>query len=164
MSPRIELVAALDRNRAIGRGNALPWSLPDDLKQFKTLTYGKPLLMGRKTAESLGRALPGRLNLVLSRSASAPFAGMQRVADLDSALSVAGDAEALMVIGGGQIYRTLLPQAAVLHLTWVDAEVEAADTWFPAFADSEWTVVERREHAADSRHPFAFEYRRYLRC
>jgi len=163
MSARIEMVAALDRRRAIGRGNALPWALPDDLKQFKALTMGKPLLMGRRTAESLGRALPGRLNLVLSRSAHAPFPDMRVVADLESALAAAAESDVLMVIGGGQVYAALLPQADVLHLTRVDTEVEAADTWFPEFEAREWVEVERRPHAADARHAYAFEYRRYLR-
>jgi dihydrofolate reductase len=163
VSPRIELVAALDRNRAIGRGNALPWSLPDDLKQFKALTLGKPLLMGRRTAESLGRALPGRLNLVLTRSGRVPYAGMQAVAEIDAALIAAGRAEALMVIGGGEIYAQLLPHAEVLHLTHVDTVVEGADAWFPEFAREDWTVEERLAHAVDARHAHAFEYRRYRR-
>jgi len=163
VSPRIELVAALDRSRAIGRGNALPWSLPDDLKQFKALTLGKPLLMGRRTAESLGRALPGRLNLVLTRSGRVPFAGMQAVADIDAALRAAGEAEALMVIGGGEVYALLLPRADVLHLTHVDTMVDGADAWFPAFDGDDWQITERHPHGVDARHAHAFEYRRYLR-
>jgi dihydrofolate reductase len=163
MSPRLELVAAMDRNRAIGRGNALPWSLPDDLKQFKALTLGRPLLMGRKTAESLGRALPGRLNLVLSRSGAQPFAGMQTVASVAEALSLAGAAETLMVIGGGELFAALLPAAQRLHLTWIDTEVDAADTWFPAFDPAEWRIERRLAHPADARHAHAFEYIEYRR-
>lgn len=160
MSPRIELVVAMDRARAIGRGNALPWSLPDDLRHFKALTLGKPLLMGRKTAESLGRALPGRLNLVLTRSGRVPFEGMRAVASIEAALGIAGEAgaEALMVIGGGELYAQLLPSAQRLHLTEVETEVEGADTWFPDFDRSAWTEGARSHHPADARHALAFDF------
>jgi dihydrofolate reductase len=160
VSPRIELVVAMDRARAIGRGNALPWSLPDDLKHFKALTLGKPLLMGRRTAESLGRALPGRLNLVLTRSGRVPFEAMRVVDGADSALALAAEAgaEALMVIGGGELYAQLLPQAQRLHLTEVDTEVEGADTWFPDFDRGEWVERSRQHHAADARHAFGFDF------
>ena len=124
--PELRLVAALDRARGIGRGNQLPWRLPDDLKRFKALTLGRPLLMGRKTAESLGRALPGRRNLVLTRSGRVPFAGMEPVATLEEALAGCND-EALMVIGGGEVYALALPLASQLHLTHVDTVVDAAD-------------------------------------
>lgn len=158
----ITLIAAMDRNRAIGRGNALPWHLPEDLKRFKALTLGKPILMGRKTAESLGRALPGRLNLVLTRSGEVPFAGMQAVASLDEALALSADAPELMVIGGGEIYALALSHAERLALTWVDTEVDAADAWFPAFAIDEWQLLEEVPGSSDQgalRYHFA-EYRR----
>ncbi len=166
MSPRIELVVAMDRARAIGRGNALPWSLPDDLRHFKALTLGKPLLMGRKTAESLGRALPGRLNLVLTRSGRVPFEGMRAVASIEAALGIAGEAgaEALMVIGGGELYAQLLPSAQRLHLTEVETEVEGADTWFPDFDRSAWTERARSHHPADARHALAFDFVELERC
>ena len=119
---RISLVAALDHLRAIGRDNDLPWRLPDDLKRFKALTLGKPVLMGRRTAESLGRALPGRLNLVLTRSGRVPFEGMQAVASVDEAVRIAVEqgSEELCVIGGGEVYALTLGRADVLHLTEVD--------------------------------------------
>ena len=151
------LVAALDRAGAIGRGNALPWHLPDDLKRFKALTLGKPVLMGRKTAQSLGRALPGRLNLVLTRSGQVPFEGMQAVATLAQARAQAGDAE-LMVIGGGEVYALALPQAARLHLTHVDTTVEGADAFFPPLPAGGWHAVHRERHPADARHAHAFEF------
>lgn len=162
---RISLLAALDRNHAIGHDNALPWHLPDDLKRFKALTLGKPVLMGRKTALSLGRALPGRLNLVLTRSGQVPFAGMQAVASVEQALALAqaAGAEELCVIGGGQVYALLLDQADVLHLTWVDTALEHADTWFPRLDPAQWQEIARQPHPADERHalPFAFvDYRR----
>ena len=161
---RLSLIAALDRNRGIGRGNALPWHLPDDLKHFKALTVGKPVLMGRKTAESLGRALPGRTNLVLTRRGEVPFEGMRAVASLDEALAVAGDEAAaeLCVIGGGEIYRLLIGQADTLYLTWVEAEVPA-DTHFPEVDPAVWQESGSELHAADARHPYAFRFVRYTR-
>jgi len=153
------LIAALDRNRAIGRGNALPWRLPDDLKRFKALTLGKPVLMGRKTAESLGRALPGRRNLVLTRSGEVPFEGMQAVASVDEAIAIARDdgAAELCVIGGGEVYALCLMQAARMHLTHVDTVVEGADAFFPDFDPEQWEVLAREAHAADAKHACAFE-------
>lgn len=161
---RLSLIAALDRNRGIGQGNALPWHLPDDLKHFKALTVGKPVLMGRKTAESLGRALPGRTNLVLTRRGEVPFEGMRAVASLDEALAVAGDEAAaeLCVIGGGEIYRLLIGQADTLYLTWVEAEVPA-DTHFPEVDPAVWQEAGSELHAADARHPYAFRFVRYTR-
>lgn len=163
---RIELVCALDRNRAIGRGNALPWHLPDDLKRFKALTLGKPVLMGRKTAESLGRALPKRRNLVLTRSGRVPFDGMQAVATLDEAraLAAADGVAELCVIGGAELYALTLPIATYLRLTHVDTEVDDADTFFPAFDPAQWSVTAREAHAADDRHAFAFEFVDYERA
>ena len=164
--PRIVLVAAMDRNRAIGRDNDLPWHLPDDFRHFKALTLGKPILMGRRTAESLGRALPGRRNLVLTHGGRVPFEGMQAVASLDDALRIAADdgAQELCVIGGAQVYALALPRAAALHLTHVDVVVEDADTFFPAFDAGDWQVASREPHAADARHAFAFEFVQYRRA
>ncbi len=156
------LVAALDRRGAIGRGNELPWRLPDDLKRFKALTRGHAVLMGRKTAESLGRALPERRNLVLTRSGHAPFEGMEAVASLDVARTLCAGQE-LMVIGGGEIYAMTLPFASHLHLTHVDTEVADADAFFPAFDPAAWEPVQRETHAADARHAFAFEFVDYRR-
>ena len=165
MSVRVSLVAALDRGRGIGRGNDLPWRLPDDLKRFKALTLGKPVLMGRKTAQSLGRALPGRANLVLTRGSGVPFERMRAVASLEQALSVAAadGAEELCVIGGGEIYALALPHADVLHLTEVDAVVGDADTFFPAWDPTQWREVARERHAADGRHAHAFDFVEYRR-
>lgn len=164
--PRLVLVAALDRNRAIGRGNAMPWHLPGDFRHFKALTMGKPLLMGRKTAQSLGRALPGRTNLVLTRGGQVPFAGMQAVASLEQAqaLARAQGAEELCVIGGGQVYALALPRAATMHLTHVDTEVEGADAFFPAWKAGQWQVLSRQPHPADDRHAHAFEFVEYRRA
>jgi dihydrofolate reductase len=159
---RVALIAALDRHNVIGRGNALPWHLPDDLKRFKALSIGKPVLMGRKTAESLGRALPGRRNLVLTRGSSAPFAGMDAVASLDAALEIVGDGE-LIVIGGGDVFALALPLATRMHLTHVDTVVAGADAFFPAFDASDWSIVSREPHVANAKHAFAFEFIDYER-
>ena len=156
---KIALVAALDRHSAIGRGNALPWHLPDDLKRFKALTLGQPVLMGRKTAEAIGRALPGRRNLVLTRRAVSPVPGTEPVATLDAAIALiaAASGATMMVIGGGEVYALALPRATHLYLTHVDTIVDAADAFFPAFDAARWCVTARAAHSADARHAFAFE-------
>lgn len=161
----IALIAALDRHRAIGRGNALPWRLPDDLKRFKALTLGRPVLMGRRTAESLGRALPGRRNLVMTRGTCVPFAGMEAVGSLAEAVAGAGaeGADTLCVIGGGEIYALALPLATRMHLTHVDTRVENADAFFPAFDAARWRVAERESRPADARHAHAFAFVDYVR-
>lgn len=159
------LIAALDRDRAIGRDNDLPWRLPADLKRFKALTLGKPVLMGRKTAQSLGRALPGRRNLVLTRSGQVPFDGMEAVASLDEAVQRTrhDSANELCVIGGAEVYALCLPLASRMHLTHVDTAVEGADAFFPRFEAGEWRITARESHPADATRPFAFEFVDYSR-
>lgn len=163
---QISLIAALDRNFAIGKGNALPWHLPDDLKRFKALTLGKPVLMGRRTAESLGRALPGRRNLVLTRSGRAPFDGMQAVSSLDQALAIANadGSDELCVIGGGELYALAMPLATRMCLTHVDAAIEGADAHFPEFDADAWRITALQTHPADAAHVFAFEFVDYARA
>lgn len=165
-APRVVLIAALDRRGAIGRGNALPWHLPDDLKRFKARTLGLPVLMGRRTAESIGRVLPGRLNLVLTRATQAPIDGMHAVASLDAALAMtqASGADTLVVIGGGEVYALALSRADALVLTHVDTVVEDADAFFPAFDATKWRASARETHAADDRHAAAFEFVDYVRA
>jgi len=156
------LIAALDRNYAIGRNGAMPWHLPDDLKRFKQLTLGRAVLMGRKTALAIGRALPGRRNLVLTRADAAPFAAQEVVHSIDEAIARAGGAE-LAVIGGGEVYALALPIATHLYLTWVDTETEDADAFFPRFDAHEWVETARTPHAADARHAFSFVFVDYIR-
>ena len=164
-APELVLLAALDRNLAIGRDNDLPWRLPDDLARFKALTMGSPLLMGRRTAESLGRALPGRRNLVLTRGGRVPHGGMEAVASVEQALELAGGegAPELWVIGGGEVYALCLPDATRMYLTHVDAAVVDADTFFPRFDAGDWEVTAREAHPADARHAHAFEFVDYRR-
>jgi len=159
---QVSLIAALDRNYAIGRSGAMPWHLPNDLKRFKQLTLGKPVLMGRKTAVAIGRALPGRRNLVLTRSGSAPFAEQEPVASLDVAIAAAGTQE-LCVIGGGEVYALALPLATRLHLTWIDTAAENTDAFFPRFDAAQWRETSRVAHVADARHEFAFAFVDYER-
>ena len=162
----ISLVVAMDRERAIGRDNALPWQLPADLKRFKAITIGKPLLMGRRTAESLGRALPGRDNLVLTPSGRAPFDGMPAVARVDAAIEHArrASAEELCVIGGGQVFEACLPIATHLRFTHVDAQVDGADAWFPVYDLDGWRETFRESHPADAKHAFGVTFVDYERA
>lgn len=159
----VSLVAAVDRQLAIGRDNGLPWHLPDDLAHFRARTIGRTILMGRRTAESLGRALPKRRNLVLTRGGRAPFPGMEAVASIDDALALGGPS-GLCVIGGGEVYALTLPRATVLYMTHVDTVVEGAHAFFPPFDAREWHAVSRDAHPADARHAFAFEFVEYRRA
>ncbi len=159
---KISLVVAMDDNRLIGRDNALPWRLPDDLKQFKRLTLGKTVLMGRKTWQSLGRPLPDRANWVLTRDPQFHADGARVFHTLDAVLDAFPQGE-LMVIGGAELYRQLLPLAQTIHLTEVHARVDGGDTWFPALDADEWERAEVEPHAADERHAHAFSFVRLQR-
>ena len=163
---RVSLIAAVDRTRAIGVDGRLPWHLPDDLLRFKALTVGKPLLMGRLTAESLGRALPGRANLVLTHSGRVPFEGMHAVATVREALDIARETQAteLAVIGGGGVFAVCLPIATHLHMTYVDVALPRADAYFPPLDLAAWREVAREHHPADARHAHAFDYVDYERA
>lgn len=155
------LVLARARNGVIGNRGALPWHLPDDLKRFKRMTVGKPVIMGRKTFESIGKPLPGRQNIVLTRDPDWRAEGVSVVANLAEAIAAAGldpraRAEGIMVIGGAQIYAEALPSATRIELTEVDAEPEG-DTVMPAFDPARWQETARETHApADGRPGFAF--------
>lgn len=160
---RLSIIAAMDRSRAIGRNNQLPWRLPDDMVRFKALTMGSPVIMGRKTAQSLGRALPGRKNIVLTRSGAAPFKDMVAVGTVDEALAQAAGAEDAWVIGGGEIYALFLPLADKMSLTFVNDRIDGADAFFPDFPTEEWAPVSRINHDADARHAHAFCFIDYAR-
>ena len=162
MSVYVSLIAALDRGFAIGRSGAMPWHLPEDLKRFKRLTLGKPVLMGSKTARAIGRPLPGRRNWVLTRSDAAPFTEQAVVNSLDEAIDKANGDE-LCVIGGGEVYALALPRATRLHLTWIETRTNDADAFFPHFDVAQWRETFRAEHAADEKHAFAFTFVDYER-
>ena len=163
MSLPVCLIAALAENRVIGRENQLPWHLPADLKHFKALTLGKPIIMGRKTWDSLGRPLPGRLNLVVSRQAGLQVEGAEVFASLDQALARASEwaseqgVDELMLIGGAQLYEQVLAQAARLYLTRVALQPEG-DAWFPGFSEQDWSLVDTEAHEASEQSPaYCFE-------
>ncbi len=159
--PSIALIAAMTRQRVIGVNNTLPWRLSADLQRFKALTLGKPIIMGRKTWESLGRALPGRLNIVISRDADYSAAGAALVTSLEAALKRAS-AEAtdeIMVIGGAEIYAQALPLADKLYITRIEQDIPG-DAWFPEYAAGDWQAVHKERHhqAALANGQAAFDY------
>ncbi|HEY3808495.1 MAG TPA: dihydrofolate reductase [Steroidobacteraceae bacterium] len=162
MAPRIALVVAVADNGVIGRAGTLPWHLPDDLRFFKSVTMGKPMLMGRRTFESIGRPLPGRRNIVLTRGTPDLPAGVELVASLEAALALVAEAPELCVIGGATLYAQTLPQAQRLYLTRVHATVDG-DVRFPPWIASDWRELERSEHPADARHAYAFSLLRLER-
>lgn len=147
----ITLVAAMARNRVIGREGGMPWHLPADLKHFKAVTMGCPIVMGRRTFESIGRPLPGRANIVISRSRPELPDGMLLAGSLDEAIDLAG-AGRVMVIGGGQIYRQALGRADRLELTLIDTVI-AGDTVFPEWSAAEWRLAKMRLRPVDESNP-----------
>ncbi|WP_163831700.1 dihydrofolate reductase [Spartinivicinus ruber] len=160
---RICLVAAVAANNAIGINNKLPWYLPGDLRYFKQLTMGKPLIMGRKTFESLGKPLPGRTNIVITRNQGFAAAGAKVVHTLDEAIDLAESiglidgCEEMMVIGGAQIYQQALPLANRLYLTRVHRAFEG-DTFFPEFDDNQWQLVDEQIQETDHQPPLKYSY------
>jgi dihydrofolate reductase len=150
---RRSLVVAVARNGVIGRDNALPWRLPADLAHFKKVTMGHPIVMGRRTYESIGKPLPGRKNIVVTHNRDFQAPGCVVVASLDQAWRAAGDAEEVCVIGGTTLFEETLPIADVIHLTEVEADVEG-DTWFPRFDRSQWNEKEIARHEADALHAY----------
>jgi dihydrofolate reductase len=152
--PLVSLIVAMAQNGVIGRANALPWErLPEDLKRFRAFTLGKPVLMGRKTFESIGRPLPGRANLVLTRDRAWSAPGVVVVHSVEEALVQAAESHELVVIGGAEIYRLVLPFARRIYLTHVHADVPG-DTFFPDFDPTQWDDVECRMHPADEEHAY----------
>lgn len=149
--PLVSLIVAVAENGVIGRENALPWRLPEDLRRFKAITMGKPILMGRRTYDSIGRPLPGRTNLVLTRDPAWRAEGVIPVGSIDEALRRAAGADELVVIGGAEVYRLTLPLASRVYLTQVHANVPG-DATFPPLQPGEWREVERQTHPADERH------------
>lgn len=155
----VSLIAALDRRRGIGKNNQLPWRLPADLKRFRQLTLGHHVIAGRKTYESIGKPLPGRTMIIVTRQADFQAANCEVAGSVTAALaraSTRGEQE-VFVIGGAEIYAQTLAQADRLYLTLVEAEV-AADTFFPAFDEAAWQTVERTPHPADEKHAYAFTF------
>nr|AIA11079.1 Dihydrofolate reductase [uncultured bacterium] len=165
---KITLVVAASENNVIGDSHApnhaIPWHLPNDMKFFRDITRGKPVIMGRKTLEFIGHALPGRRNFVITRQVSVPFEGVEVVGSLGEALSKARESapEEICVIGGGEIYRQALPLADRVYLTRVHAEVQG-DTTFPELDPGEWKEVSAERHESDDQHQHAYTFFVYER-
>jgi len=153
----VSLVVAADEQGGIGREGRLPWHLPEDLKRFKALTLGKPIVMGRRTWDSIGRPLPGRRSIVVSRSPELKIEGATVAGSLEAALHAAGEVPEICVIGGAEIYRLALPRADVIHLTRVHTTVDA-DTFLPPLDPMEWREAARDDRPADARHAHAYSF------
>ena len=159
----LAIVVAMANNRAIGKDNQLLWHLPEDLQYFKRITMGKPMIMGRKTFESIGRPLPGRLNIVVTRQNDWQHEGVVVTHSIDDAQAVANSyafengIDEIMLIGGAQLYESALNHVDTLYLTRVDADIEG-DAFFPMIDETIWKEVSREEHAATERNPFNYAF------
>ena len=160
---KIGLVAALSLNQVIGRNNALPWSLPADLRRCKKITMDKPIIMGRKTYDSIGRALPGRKNIVISRNPEFHAQGVTVVDSLDAALEAADQAPEVMVIGGANIYYQFLPRADRLYFTLVRATIDDGDAFFPAYNRRDWRLIIDEHHPADADNCYPYSFMTWQR-
>ena len=154
---KISIIVAAATNNVIGRDGELPWRLPEDLKRFKQLTIGKPVIMGRLTYESIGKPLPDRRNIVLSARKGLNIEGCEVVDTPDAAIRLAGGAEEVMVIGGGGVYSQMLPMADRIYMTRIDATFDG-DTFFPELNDDEWQVVDCVDFPADESRQFGFSF------
>lgn len=155
---KISMIAAMAKNRAIGLEGDMPWHLPDDLKFFKAKTTGKPVVMGRKTFESIGsKPLPNRPNIVISRNTDLVIPGVQVYHSIEAALQALQLEEEVVIIGGGQLYQEMLSQADRLYITLIDAHIEG-DTFFPDWTTMVWNEIERIAHVKDDRHAYEFEF------
>jgi dihydrofolate reductase len=158
----ISIIVAASANNVIGAQGDLPWHLSDDLRRFKAVTMGKPIVMGRKTWESIGRALPGRQNIVITRRQGFVADGCDVVHSVDEAMRVAGNVDEIMVIGGSEVYEVFLPAAQRLYLTRVHADVDG-DAFFRAVEEDEWQLVSEETRSADERNEFDYSFRIYER-
>ena len=149
----ISIIAAMDCNRLIGNNNQLPWHLPVDFAHFKSVTMAKPIIMGRKTFESIGKPLPGRTNIVLSRNPELKFEGVICVSNIEDAVAAVPDAGEIMIIGGSTIYEMLLPRIVRMYLTYVDGDFEG-DAWFPSFDNDQWIEKQSELCRADDKNRY----------
>ncbi|HUQ42071.1 MAG TPA: dihydrofolate reductase [Candidatus Limnocylindrales bacterium] len=154
---RIAFVVARDRGGVIGKGGTLPWRLPDDMKHVRSLTIGKPLIMGRRTYDSIGHPLPERTNIVMTRDPGFKADGVKVARTPEEALAIAGDAPEVIVFGGAEVFTRFLPMTDRIYMTEVDAD-SAGDTFFPALDPAQWRETERVEHPADARHAHSFRF------
>lgn len=155
--PMVSIIVAMAENRVIGKDNSLPWHLPADLKHFKAMTVGKPIIMGRKTWESLPGKLPDRAHIVITANPGYVAEGCVVVHSLEQALEAAGDVSEVMIVGGAMLYEQALPLADRLYLTIVETQVEG-DAWFPQYDPGQWQEIERQRYPADERNPCAYSF------
>jgi dihydrofolate reductase len=152
---KISMIVAMDQKGVIGKGNELPWHLPTDLKNFKHITMEKPVIMGRKTHESIGKPLPGRRNIIITRNSDYHSEGCETCHNLDEAIKLCEEDEELIIIGGREIYRDALDVVFRIYLTEVHADVDG-DVFFPAFDKGEWDLLLRDDVAADENNEYSF--------
>ena len=160
----ISLVVAAAKNNGIGKDGKMPWHLPNDMKHFKNVTWGLPVIMGRKTYESLGKPLPGRTNIIITRQQYQAAEGVFVVHDIKEAMAAAAetDAKEAFVIGGGEIYRQTLPVTQRIYLTRVHTTIEG-DTYFPEISESEWNLLSQLDFTADEKHAYAYSFQVWQR-
>lgn len=152
------MIAAMANNRVIGLDNNMPWHLPADLQHFKKVTTGKPVIMGRKTFESIGRPLPGRRNIIITRNENYSASGIETVTTPEAALDLVNQVEEVMIIGGGNIYQQFLPLATRLYLTFIDLAVEG-DTQFPDYqAETNWQIVDEQQNKPDEKNQYSYKF------
>jgi dihydrofolate reductase len=159
---KLSIIVATAANGVIGRDNQLPWHLPADLRHFKQTTMGKPILMGRKTWESIGRPLPGRTNIVITRDTDYAAAGCVVVNSIEAAMEAAGSQDEIMIIGGAELYRQVLPRTDTIYLTRIHEDFDG-DTVFPELSASEWREVERSDQQPDENNPHDYSFIRFDR-
>ena len=160
---KISVIAAMSQNRVIGRDGSLPWHLPTDLARFKSITTGHTVIMGRKTFESVGKPLPNRRTIIITRNNDYQCADVFIAHSLDEALDHAAHEDEIFILGGETVYRIALPRADRLYLTIIHATIEG-DTYFPNLDFDDWKLVEDERHESDERHAYAFSFRRYERA
>ena len=159
----IALIVAVANNNVIGRGNTIPWHCPADLQYFKRTTMGAPVLMGRKTYESLKiKPLPGRQNIVITRDKNYNCEGCELAPSIDDALQLSSEAERVFIIGGEEIYQQILDRADELYITYIDANVEG-DRYFPNIAMDDWKLIKEEHHAADEKNPYNLRFTQFVR-
>ena len=159
----ISLIAAMAHDRVIGKDGQLPWYVPADLKHFKKTTLGKPVVMGRITFDSIKKPLPGRQNIIISRQESLEIPGAKVVRSLEEALSLAADADEIMICGGGMIYEMAMPLARRMYLTFIDLAVDGGNAFFPEWASDEWAEVASESHEQDEKNKIAYRFVTYER-
>lgn len=159
---KIAIIVAMDEQGLIGKNNDLPWRLSADLQYFRRTTMGKPIVMGRNTHESIGRPLPGRQNIVVTRQSDYQAEGCDVVHSIDEALALCRDQEEVMIMGGASLYQQVLPLADKLYLTQVHASLDG-DTWFPDWSPQDWQLLSREDHPADDKNEFDYSFMLYER-